>query len=126
MRAVRTVGVVGLGAMGMPMARNLPARRGRSDRRARGGGRRFLDAPASGGTAGASGGTLSTTDTLDTARPVLEALGSKVPQIGGTPGQGAAVKTANQPLCGVYIATAAEAMSFAGAGALQQPYRPLA
>lgn len=195
MSAVRTVGIVGLGAMGMPMARNLLARGfavrgfdlrsaardavteaggtgvgsareaaegaealvlmvvnaaqaegvlfadGALDALAPGGivvltatcppaaaeaigarvvaaGRRFLDAPVSGGTAGASGGTLSImvggpADTLDEVRPVLEALGNKVFHIGETPGQGAAMKTVNQLLCGVHIAAAAEAMSFA-------------
>ena len=81
-------------------------------------GRSFVDAPVSGGVAGARGGTLTimvgaTAETLARARPVLDALGDKVFHVGGKPGQGATVKTVNQLLCGVHIAVAAEALSLA-------------
>lgn len=81
-------------------------------------GRRFLDAPVSGGVVGAASGTLTImgagpSDTFEAARPVLEALGDKVFHVGERPGQGAVVKTVNQLLCGVHIAVAAEAFSLA-------------
>jgi L-threonate 2-dehydrogenase len=81
-------------------------------------GRRFLDAPVSGGVVGAEAATLTIMAaapkaTFDAARPVLDALGDKVFHVGVEPGQGAMVKTVNQLLCGVHIAVAAEAFSLA-------------
>jgi len=81
-------------------------------------GRRFVDAPVSGGVVGAESATLSIMAaapqaTIDAARPVLDALGDKVFHVGERPGQGAMVKTVNQLLCGVHIAVAAEAFSLA-------------
>ena len=81
-------------------------------------GRRFIDAPVSGGVVGAAGATLSIMaaaprDTLEAARPVLAAMGSKIFHVGERPGQGAMAKTVNQLLCGVHIAVAAEALSLA-------------
>jgi putative dehydrogenase len=81
-------------------------------------GRRFVDAPVSGGVVGAEGATLTIMaaapqTTIDAARPVLDALGDKVFHVGERPGQGAMVKTVNQLLCGVHIAVAAEAFSLA-------------
>lgn len=82
-------------------------------------GRRFLDAPVSGGVVGARGGTLTImaageAEVFEMARPVLEALGDKVFHVGSRPGQGAMVKTVNQLLCGVHIAAVAEAFALAG------------
>jgi L-threonate 2-dehydrogenase len=79
-------------------------------------GRRFVDAPVSGGAAGARAGTLTimaATDagTLEKIRPVLRAMGDKIFHVGEEPGQGAAVKSINQLLCGVHLAAAAEALS---------------
>jgi 3-hydroxyisobutyrate dehydrogenase len=81
-------------------------------------GRRFIDAPVSGGVVGAQAGTLTIMaaaprETFEPARAVLEALGSKLFHIGEKPGQGATVKALNQLLCGVHIAVAGEAMSLA-------------
>jgi 3-hydroxyisobutyrate dehydrogenase len=81
-------------------------------------GRRFVDAPVSGGVVGARAATLSIMvgapdETMALARPMLEALGDKVFHVGQSPGQGATVKTVNQLLCGVHIAVAAEALSLA-------------
>lgn len=81
-------------------------------------GRHFVDAPVSGGVAGAKGGTLTImvgapAGSFARARPVLDALGDKVFHVGEKPGQGATVKTVNQLLCGVHIAVAAEALSLA-------------
>jgi putative dehydrogenase len=81
-------------------------------------GRRFVDAPVSGGVVGAQGATLTIMAAapravFDAARPVLAALGDKVFHVGERPGQGAVVKTVNQLLCGVHIAVVAEAFSLA-------------
>jgi 3-hydroxyisobutyrate dehydrogenase len=81
-------------------------------------GRSFLDAPVSGGRAGAEAGTLSviaagTAVVFEAARPVLQAFGDKIYHAGTRPGQGAAIKVVNQLLCGVHLAVAAEALAFA-------------
>ncbi len=80
--------------------------------------RRFVDAPVSGGVAGATGGTLTIMAaapdaTFASAKPILDALGDKLFHVGQNPGQGAVVKTVNQLLAGVHIAVAAEAFSLA-------------
>jgi len=82
-------------------------------------GRKLVDAPVSGGIAGARGGTLTIMAAASKAdfaavKPVLDMLGDKVFHVGETPGQGAMMKTVNQLLCGVHIAAAAEALSLAG------------
>lgn len=81
-------------------------------------GRRFLDAPVSGGTAGARAATLSimvggARETFEQVRPVLATLGDKLFHVGEQPGMGATLKTLNQLLCGVHLAAAAEAMALA-------------
>jgi L-threonate 2-dehydrogenase len=81
-------------------------------------GRRFVDAPVSGGTAGAAAATLTVMAaapeaSFEAVRPVLEALGDKVFHVGPKPGQGAMVKTVNQLLCGVHLAVLAEALALA-------------
>ena len=81
-------------------------------------GRRFVDAPVSGGTVGAEAASLTimaagAPDAFEAARPVLDAMGSRVMHVGEKPGQGAVVKTINQLLCGVHIAAAAEALALA-------------
>nr|WP_119680573.1 NAD(P)-dependent oxidoreductase [Indioceanicola profundi] len=83
-----------------------------------GAGRRFVDAPVSGGMAGAVNGTLTIMaatprPTFEMVRPVLEAMGDKLYHVGERPGQGATVKTVNQLLCGVHIAVVAEAFALA-------------
>jgi 3-hydroxyisobutyrate dehydrogenase len=86
-------------------------------------GRRFVDAPVSGGVKGAQGATLTImaaapSETFAAARPILDAMGDKVFHVGLRPGQGSAVKTINQLLCGVHIAVLAEALSLAGKAGL--------
>jgi L-threonate 2-dehydrogenase len=84
-------------------------------------GRRFLDAPVSGGVVGATGATGATLtimaagpeEVFNTAKPVLQALGDRIFYVGKKPGQGAMAKTVNQLLCGVHLAVAAEALSLA-------------
>lgn len=67
-------------------------------------GRRFVDAPVSGGFAGVKAAALTVmaaapAPLVDRARPAFEALGDKIFHVGDKPGQGAAVKTVNQLLC---------------------------
>src|SRR5918993_3394871 len=82
-------------------------------------GRRFVDAPVSGGVAGATSGTLTImaaapADVLVAARPILDVLGGeRVFHVRERPGQGAMVKTVNQLLAGVHIAVLAEAFALA-------------
>ncbi len=82
-------------------------------------GRRLIDAPVSGGVAGAIAASLTIMAAAPAAsfaavRPVLDAMGGKVVHVGERPGQGAVVKTVNQLLAGVHIAAAAEALALAG------------
>ncbi len=76
----------------------------------------MLDAPVSGGKAGAEAGTLTvmaagSDSAFAKARPVLDAIAGKVWQLGDQPGVGSTVKMVNQLLAGVHIATAAEALA---------------
>lgn len=77
----------------------------------------FIDAPVSGGRAGALTGTLSafvgaTADALAAAGPVLEALTASHRHIGG-PGTGNVVKLLNNVLCAANLATVGEALAVA-------------
>jgi 3-hydroxyisobutyrate dehydrogenase-like beta-hydroxyacid dehydrogenase len=61
----------------------------------------LVDAPVSGGVAGAQAGTLTIMvagpeDALETVRPVLDAIGSNIFQIGERPGAAQTVKLASQ------------------------------
>lgn len=77
---------------------------------------RALDAPVSGGEAGAIEGALSIMvggdqDTFDAARPVFEALGKTI-VLCGPHGSGQTVKAANQLIVAVNIEAVAEAVVF--------------
>lgn len=81
-------------------------------------GRRFVDAPVSGGTAGALAGSLTIMAaceraTFDAVKPVFEGIGQRIFHVGERAGQGATVKAVNQLLCGVHIAVVAEAFALA-------------
>jgi len=100
------------------MATAAPARVIETARRVTATGRRFIDAPVSGGVAGVEAGTLTImaaapADTFARAEPVLKAIGAKTYHLGTEYGQGAAMKTVNQLLAGVHIAVAAEAFALA-------------
>lgn len=76
----------------------------------------FLDAPVSGGTAGAESGKLSimasgSAEAFAAADPLLNAVAGRVFRLGERPGIGSSVKMVNQLLAGVHIATACEAMA---------------
>lgn len=90
----------------------------------------LVDAPLSGGPVRAAEGDLlivvgAEPAALATARPVLEHLASTLTVVGDAPGDGQALKTVNQLLCGVHIAAAAEALALADALGLD-PERTLA
>ncbi len=75
-------------------------------------GLRFLDAPVSGGRARAEDGTLTiiiggAPHDVESARPVLEAMGSRLVHVGEV-GAGTAVKMANQVLLTVSLLAARE------------------
>lgn len=77
----------------------------------------FLDAPVSGGVAGAEAATLTImvggdAAAVERALPVLQAMGQRVRHVGPS-GQGSVVKLVNQLLVGIHSAAAAEAMVLA-------------
>ena len=95
-----------------------PAQAARTAARLAAMGLRTLDAPVSGGVAGATAGTLTVmvsgaADDIAFARPAFDAVGRNVFDVGREAGQGSTVKMINQLLCGVHIAAAAEAMHVA-------------
>ncbi len=76
----------------------------------------MLDAPVSGGRAGAEAGTMTVMASgaqaaFDRAAPVLEAIAAKVWRLGDAAGIGSTVKMVNQLLAGVHIAVSAEALA---------------
>ena len=78
----------------------------------------MLDAPVSGGIKGAAAGALTimvsgAEDVMARVRPVLDAVGQRVFDVGREAGLGSTAKMINQLLCGVHIAAAAEAMHVA-------------
>jgi putative dehydrogenase len=77
----------------------------------------MLDAPVSGGAAGAASGKLTVMASgpaaaFDRTEGALAAIAGKVYRLGDRAGIGSTVKTVNQLLAGVHIAAAAEAMAF--------------
>lgn len=100
-----TVGTVGIGETAERLAAH---------------GAQLVDAPLSGGPVRAGEGDLlivvgAAPTALGIARPVLEQLASTLSIVGDKPGDGQALKTVNQLLCGVHIAAAAEALALADA-----------
>jgi 3-hydroxyisobutyrate dehydrogenase len=81
-------------------------------------GRRYLDAPISGGAVRAAEGKLTvmasgTAEAFTGTRPALQAMAERVYELGDEAGQGSAFKMINQLLAGVHIAAACEAMALA-------------
>ncbi len=80
----------------------------------------LVDAPISGGPVRAGTGDLlitvgATDEAYALALGALEQLSSTLVRIGAKPGDGQAMKTVNQLLCGVHIAAGAEALALADA-----------
>lgn len=77
-----------------------------------------LDAPVSGGAVKAAAGEMTvmasgSDEAFAKAKPMLDAVASKVYNVGTELGKGALVKIIHQLLAGVHVATAAEAMALA-------------
>jgi 3-hydroxyisobutyrate dehydrogenase-like beta-hydroxyacid dehydrogenase len=77
-----------------------------------------VDAPVSGGRAGAEAATLSIMasgppDLLERLRPLLEAMGRNIYVVGDRPGMGQAAKLANQLMLGVNMLGAYEGLAIA-------------
>lgn len=82
----------------------------------------LLDAPVSGGTAGAAAGTLTfmvggQAETLDQARPILAAMGKNIFHA-GPDGAGQVAKVCNNQLLAVHMIGTAEAMALGVASGL--------
>jgi 3-hydroxyisobutyrate dehydrogenase len=82
----------------------------------------FIDAPVSGGTAGASAGTLTfivggETEALERAWPLLSAMGKSIFHAGGH-GAGQVAKIANNMLLAIHMAGTAEALALGVANGL--------
>ena len=91
---------------------------GKLDERLTATGHSLLDAPMSGGRARAASGELTfmssgNAGAFAAAESILSATSAKVFRLGDKAGIGSLVKTVNQLLAGVHIATAAEAMALA-------------
>ena len=85
-------------------------------------GHAMLDAPVSGGTAGAAAGTLTfivggEADVLERARPVLQGMGKNIFHMGGT-GAGQVAKLCNNMALGVIMAVTGEALALGTAHGL--------
>ena len=81
-----------------------------------------LDGPVSGGQAGAENGRLAimcggSVQTMDSARPVMEAYGARIVHVGG-PGSGQATKAVNQVCIAGVLAGLSEGVRFARAAGL--------
>jgi 3-hydroxyisobutyrate dehydrogenase len=114
----KALDALGPGASVILMATCAPGRVAAIAERVETTGRRFVDAPVSGGVAGARAGTLTIMcaapqAVFDANKPILSAMGSNLYHLGQKPGQGAAMKIVNQLLCGVHIAVAAEGLAMA-------------
>jgi 3-hydroxyisobutyrate dehydrogenase-like beta-hydroxyacid dehydrogenase len=112
--AMRTY--VDLSTTGPVVAAEVAARLGE-------GGVACLDAPVSGGVAGAQAGTLTVMAAGDarlfqTTRPLLEALGGNVVHVGEEPGQGQLAKVLNNLLSATAIAITSEALALGVRGGL--------
>lgn len=79
----------------------------------------MLDAPVSGGPAGAETGSLSfmvggDTDAFDRATPLLQSMGAKITHFGG-PGTGQAAKASHNMICGITAMAVMEGFALADA-----------
>jgi 3-hydroxyisobutyrate dehydrogenase len=107
---------LGEGALWLEMSSSRPATtRALADASAERGAA-LLDAPVSGGVAGAEAGTLTImlggpAGLVERARPLLATLGESLVHVGDRPGDGDAAKTINNMLSATNLAAAAEALA---------------
>ncbi len=83
----------------------------------------YLDAPVSGGPAGAAAGSLAMmlggeASAIEAARPVLALLATRISHVGG-PGAGQVAKLANNLLVATHLMAAAEALRMASAAGVE-------
>jgi len=102
--------VIDMGTTKVPVTRALAA-----EVEAKGG--VYVDAPVSGGTIGAEGGTLTimaggTDEAFQRAAPFLHVLGGRITHVGPV-GTGQVAKAANQVIVGLNIGAVAEALALA-------------
>jgi 3-hydroxyisobutyrate dehydrogenase-like beta-hydroxyacid dehydrogenase len=107
---------LGAGALWLEMSSSHPDLTRRLARAARARGADLLDAPVSGGVAGAAAGTLTVMvggqpDLLDRARPVLEVLATDVIHVGDQAGDGDLAKTINNLLSAINLTAVSEALA---------------
>jgi 3-hydroxyisobutyrate dehydrogenase-like beta-hydroxyacid dehydrogenase len=108
--ARRTRLVIDLSTIGMPAAQECARILG-------GAGIEYVDAPVSGGVAGAQAGTLAImvgapAELFERVRPLLETLGKNVFRLGDQPGHGQAMKLLNNYVAGTALAATSEAVVF--------------
>jgi 3-hydroxyisobutyrate dehydrogenase-like beta-hydroxyacid dehydrogenase len=113
-KAIRTF--VDLSTTGPPVAAEIAAKLAAS-------GVACLDAPVSGGVAGAKAGSLTImaagdADVFERTRPLLEAIGRNVIHVGDEPGQGQLAKILNNLLSATALAITAEAVALGVRGGL--------
>ena len=102
--------VVDTSTIGVAAARNI-------EQALAGAGIEFIDAPVSGGTAGAAAGTISTmfagsAESYERLLPLLRAMSKNPFHVGTQAGQGQAMKLANNFLSGLAMAGTSEAICF--------------
>src|SRR3954468_16190740 len=107
---------LGDGALWLEMSSSRPATTRALAEAAAERGAALLDAPVSGGVAGAEAGTLTimlggAAGLVARARPLLAELGASLVHVGDTPGDGDAAKTINNMLSATHLAAAAEALA---------------
>ena len=83
----------------------------------------YIDAPVSGGIAGAEAGTLAVMvgcqlNSFNTVKPILDCIGQNVIHVGQSAGQGQTVKLLNNFLSATAMAATSEAMAFGTANGL--------
>jgi 3-hydroxyisobutyrate dehydrogenase len=102
-------------AVVVDMSSSVPARTRELARTAAERGITLIDAPVSGGVAGAQSGSLTImvggpADVLDRLRPVLQVLGSHVVHAGGFVGAGHAIKALNNLMSAAHLLASSEAL----------------
>jgi 3-hydroxyisobutyrate dehydrogenase len=107
---------LGDGALWLEMSSSRPATTRALAEAAAERGAALLDAPVSGGVAGAEAGTLTImlggpAALVERATPLLEELGRSLVHVGDRPGDGDAAKTINNMLSATNLAAAAEALA---------------
>lgn len=85
-------------------------------RKLEGAGHAMIDAPVSGGKAGAEAGSLTLMasgpdEAFERAKPVFEAVSGKIHRVGSEPGMGSTYKVVHQLAAGVHLVAAAELMA---------------